>query len=93
MIFNENDNGPFYLTPEEQIRRKYDQFSGITKLLEKNKKKLMEELKQKGFLVRRYYGKSELQETPQEKGIELTYNHQEVIERWCGRPKGMLQVL
>ena len=93
MVFGDDDDGPFYLTPEDRIRMKYDRFSGVTKTIEKNKKKLMDELKQKGFLVRRYYGKEELQKIAQEMGIELTYNHQEVIEGWCGRPKGMLQVL
>ena len=50
MTFSDSDDGPFYLTPEEQIRKKYDQFSGVTKIIEKNKKKLMEELKKKVFL-------------------------------------------
>ena len=53
----------------------------------------MDELKQKGFLVRRNYGKEELQKIAQEMEIELTYTHQEIIEGWCGRPKGMLQIL
>ncbi len=53
----------------------------------------MDELKQKGFLVKRCYRKSEVQEIAQEKGIELTYVHQDITEGWCSRAKGMLQVL
>ena len=93
MTFSDSDDGPFCLIPEERIRKKYDQFSGVTKIIEKNKKKLMEELKQKVFLVRKYYHKEELQEIAQKYNIDLTYNHQQVIEGWVGRPKGMLQVL
>ena len=44
-------------------------------------------------MVRRYYAKQELQEIAEKHNIDLTYNHQEVIKGWVGRPKGMLQVL
>ena len=38
MIFSNNDDGPFYLTPEEEICKKYDQFSGVKKMMEIIKK-------------------------------------------------------
>ena len=93
MIFCKEDIGSFYLKPEERICKKRDRFSGVIKTIEKNKKRLMEELKQKGFLVRKYYWKEELQEIAEKYNIELTCSHQEVIKGWVGRPKGMLQVL
>ena len=42
MVFGDDDVGPFYLSPEDQIRKKYDRFSGITKTMEKNKKQLID---------------------------------------------------
>ena len=49
MTFSDSDDGAFYLIPEERICKRYDQLSGVTKIIEKNKKKLIEELKKEVF--------------------------------------------
>ena len=93
MDFMEGDQGPFYMSPEEQARRKYNTPTGRVKIIQKTKKQLLEELKGKGFLVRRHYGKEEIHELANNHQIELTYSEDEMIDGWMGRLKGMLQVL
>ena len=93
MIFKDHDNGPFYLNPEEQLRRKYNQFKDRVKIINNTKRQLLEELKEKGFLVRKYFPKEEIHELANNHQISLTYEQQEVLEGWVGKPKGILHVL
>ena len=52
MVFADGDSGPlFTLMLQKRICRKYNQFSGVTKILLKSKKRLMEELKMRGVFV------------------------------------------
>ena len=62
MVFVENKDGPFYLSKDYCSHRKYDILTGEVKVKEKSKSKksLMEELKKKGFYVKRYYTKEEI---------------------------------
>ena len=57
MVFVEGDDGPFYMKPDDQRKKKYDSFTGETKVVEKTKKKLIENLKEKKFVVRGHYSK------------------------------------
>ena len=60
MVFEDNDNGPFYMSTVEKGRSKYDRLTGKLKT-KKSKKRLIKELKNtKGFCVRRYYRKEEI---------------------------------
>ena len=52
----------------------------------------MEELKWKGFIVRKYYSKEEINKLVNNHCISLTYGQKEIVEQWVGRPKGMLQL-
>ncbi len=70
MNFEENDNGPFYLNPKEQTRRKYDRLTGRVGK-NKAKKQLLEELKGKGFLMQQHYTKDEIHELAQNQCICL----------------------
>ena len=54
---------------------------------------MMEELKKKGFCVRRYYTKEEIVTICKEKDIYLTYKELKIIEGWVNCPKGLLQAL
>ena len=83
----------FYLKPKDQVCWKYDQFRGRMKTIKKTKRQLMDELKNKGFSVRKYYSREEIDELAQNYKIDLTYDQQHVIEGWIGKPKGLLQVL
>ena len=93
MVFVEGDDGPFYMKPDDQRKKKYDSFTGETKVVEKTKKKLIENLKEKKFVVRGHYSKDELHKLAEDYKIPLTYQVDVIESGWCGKPKGMLQVL
>ena len=81
MSFLEDDEGPFYLSPQERIRRKYDQPTGKIKRIAKSKKQWIQELKEtKGFSVSRRYSKDEIYEISLDKNVLLTYNQEDVKE-------------
>ena len=93
MMFLDEDEGPFYLDPQDRICRKYDQKTDKVKIINKTKKQLMEELKQKGFIVRKHYSKDKINELADNHRISLTCSQKEIVEAWVDYPKGMLQVL
>jgi len=93
MKFVDTDDGPFYLHNNHRIARKYDRIKGEKRVVEKNKKKLKEELKSKGHVVRGHCSKIEMERLAGEYGIALTEEVELVEEGWLGKPKGLLQVL
>lgn len=93
MVFKEGDTGPFYMSTNEQLQRKYDRSTGKIKVVEKTKKELIEELKKKKFIVRGHYSKDELRNLASDYGISLTYETDILQSGWVGKAKGMLQVL
>ena len=93
MVFDDDDDGPFYLDNNHRITRKYDRKTGEKKIVEKTKKKLKEELKTKGHIVRGHVSKNELERLAGEYDIELTGEIEVIEEGWLGKPKGLLQVL
>ena len=52
MVFVEVCDGPFYMKCDDQQKKKYDSCTGEMKVVEKTKKKLIENLKEKKFVVR-----------------------------------------
>jgi len=89
----ESDDGPFYLSENDRIKRKYDTLKGETKILSKTKKELKDELKKKGYHVRGHCTKEKLEDLAKEYNVELTSEVELVEEGWVNRPKGLLQVL
>ena len=93
MIFEDDDVGPFYLTDNQRLKQKYDWKTGERRVVEKNKKEIKDELRKKGYIVRGHCCKDELHNLATSYSIELTKNVEVVEEGWCGKPKGLLQVL
>ena len=93
MVFNENDDGPFYLSNNHRFNRKYDQQKGRKKVVTKSKKDLKIELKTKGHFVRGHCGREEIEDIARKFDIELTTEIDVVEEGWLGKPKGLLQIL
>ena len=93
MVFKEGDTGPFYMSTNEQLQKKYDRSTGKIKFVEKTKKELIEELKKKKFIVRGHYSKDELRNLASDYGISLTYETDILQSGWVVKAKGMLQVL
>jgi hypothetical protein len=94
-VFTDQDEGPFYLSPEEREQRKFDRPTGKTRNVWKTKQQLIQELKDKGVPLER--GKShkleELQGFARSHNIPLKQTVDVVIEGWVGKPKGLLQIL
>ena len=63
------------------------------KRLSKNQKKLKEELKTKGHVVRGHCSNEEIERLVGEYRIELTCKVEVIEKAWLGKPKGLLQVL
>ncbi|KAI2504914.1 hypothetical protein MHU86_9523 [Fragilaria crotonensis] len=96
MVFNTDDCGPWYLTPEQRDLQRHDRIMGKrSKPIEKTKKTLLEELNEKGVTLqqKRGYTKAELQELARNNSIETHKEVDKILSGWEGKSKGMLQVL
>ncbi len=94
MVSKENDEGPFWLNPDERISKKYDTFTGQTKSKEKSVSELIAELQSKNVpLQKRSYRSDETKELAQRHGIDIQKQVRTKTEGWVGKPKGLLQVL
>ena len=94
-IFNSDDCGPFYLSPEQREQQRRDRPTGKIKRVERSKKMLMNALSNAGvsFQQQRSYTKKELQEFARIRGIDLFEEKEQIIVGWQGQPKDLLQVL
>ncbi len=62
VVFNEGNDGPFYLTNDHQIWKKYYEKKGEWKVVNKTKQKIEKELKGKGCNLRCHILKEELEQ-------------------------------
>jgi hypothetical protein len=94
-VFTDQDEGPFYLTPEERQQRKFDRPTGKTRNVWKKKQQLVEELKAKDVPVERgmSHKLEELQGFARNNGIPLKKTNNVVDEGCIGKAKGLLQIL
>ena len=86
-----NDNGPFYLSEAKRRSTKFDQDTGKTSLCRIKKELLVQALEAKG--VRAKGNKKAIVKLCQLNDIPFSEARPIVKEGWCGKPKGMLQVL
>ena len=93
LSFVMGDKGPFYLSSEERESLKFDSFTGQTKVLNKTKKMLVEEIKATGYQIKGHLSKDELERITKDKQIGITYVFRVKKEGWMGKPKGLLQIL
>ncbi len=95
MMLAAKDQGPWYLTPEQQAMQLHDRLTGKIKLVERSRKQLLEALNAKGVTLQqqRGYSKKELQDLARNNQIELHLCKEQVTPGWEGKPKGLLQVL
>jgi hypothetical protein len=95
MVFNANDGGPWYLSPEQQELQRHDRATGTSKMVERSKQLLLNALKEKGVTLQqqRGYTKKELQAIARQNDINLYERKEKIAPGWEGQPKGLLQVL
>ena len=91
MTFKNTDPGPFYQTPKENDKRRFDTVVGV-KQQKYTKPELVQKLKAKG--VRNPKGGSKkLQKMCKANNIVTSREVPNIQEGWVGKPKGALQVL
>ena len=94
MNFTKHDRGPFWLSPLECIKSKYDKIHDSTIKKDKTKIELLVELRRKGVdTTSRRYLKEELIKLSENNNISIFTTNKKIDKGWCGAPKGMLQVL
>ena len=71
----------------------FDVFLGAKKILKKNKKMLVAEIRKTGLQIEGHLSKDKLERIATGKNIELTYEYGVKKEDWMGKPKGLLQIL
>ena len=95
MVFEAQDVGPFWLTPEDRAKSKFDAPGVGTTTHRKNMKELQQELAAKGLQESSWKGKKkvELHAMCVSHGITVTEERRKIIHGWLGKQKGCLQVL
>jgi hypothetical protein len=90
MVFQEGNEGPFWMSPQEREGQKFDKGTGKIKKRELTIKELGEKLLQQGYTDRGR--KKALQQAAQARGIPTTEEYEDILEGWLGKLKGLLQV-
>ena len=94
MNFQNNDEGPFYLTKEEKLMKKFDREIGPEINKPKSKHTLMNEIRDRSGEyqnIRRTL--SQIQSLAKSMGIPLGIVSQKKSVGWMGKSKGMMQIL
>ena len=94
MYFVVTDEGPFWMKPDERLRRKYDRETGKIVKKPKNCHELKKELLEKGVKLdhKRYLAK-DLKKLAKDNNIPVDIMKPEVVEGWVGKSKGLKQIL
>ena len=89
LTFTYGDVGSFYLSDEKRKGLKFEVFLGKKKIMRKNRKMLIDEIKKTGYQIRWHLCKDELERNAALKKLELTYDFMVKKEGWMGKPKGL----
>ena len=95
MVFNADDEGPWWLSSEARERRKYDTpGNGTPKRKQRTRAELASALLEElGIVVEPNRPLKDLKQLATIHGVSLTHEKVHVNEGWCGKAKGLLQVL
>ena len=91
MVFQQNEDGPFWMTAEQKILNRYTSLTGKKIDRSKNRDELEEDLVAQNLPITGV--KKDLIERAREHGVAVIISEDEAIEGWDRKPKGMLQVL
>ena len=91
LVFQHDDEGPFYLSLEEREARKFDRNTGISKERNLKKSELLERLQEKGIVSKG--STKQLRDLCLERNLQITEKVEVIEEGWMGKPKGIMQVL
>jgi len=91
MVFRAEDEGPFWLKPEQREATRHDELLTMSKSHKFNKGELQTQLAARGITAR---GNAEqVRAVARQNGLPLEYEKQDVNYGWEGKPKGIEQVL
>jgi hypothetical protein len=90
MIFQDGDEGPFWMQEMERQQKKYDIVKSGTRKRKLTKAELLDRLKEKGIVTKGRV--ADLVVAAQNNGIPVEEEVQKIQEGWVGKPKGLLQV-
>jgi hypothetical protein len=97
MVFQDTDDGPFWLTPADRAAKRMDTTRPNTEdTRDKTKAALYDELTAMGVALPKYINritKASLRELAARHNVALTVTSHKVEEGWVGKAKGMFQVL
>ena len=95
MCFGPNDEGPFWMTPEEREQKRHQRETNKRRKRKKTIAELQKDIKDRGGTIveGRKYKLVELREVARATGIDLETEEMVVEQGWEGQAKGMLQVL
>jgi hypothetical protein len=93
MIFSPEDEGPYWMTPEEREKTRKDQYGSTMIQKEYTKPQLIEMLERERGIISPKGNRQQIRDMAQRAGIALTYEKCEIIQGWEGKPKGMEQNL
>ena len=93
MCFRDCDNGPFYLTPDQQIEKKYDRVSNESVRKRYTKAELIRTISDRTGNNRIRGTLQEIHNLAQLNNIPIHYETRKTKEGWVSKPKGMLQIL
>eukprot|EP00957_Ditylum_brightwellii_P184948 14085297-Ditylum_brightwellii.AAC.1 len=93
LVFEEDNEGPFWISPAERTNHRYDQQTGKkSKPKDKTSAELRNEMLKMNDQADVRGNKKILQEKALTMGIDLKKVKDKIIEGWVGKPKGMKQV-
>jgi hypothetical protein len=93
MIFSPEDEGPYWMTPEEREKTRKDQYGSTMIQKEYTKPQLIEILEKEKGIVSPKGNRQQIRDMALRAGIALTYEKRDIIQGWEGQPKGMEQIL
>lgn len=93
MIFSREDEGPYWMMPEEIAKTRKDQYGSTMIQKVYTKPQLIEMRKKEKGIVSRKRKRQQIRDMAQRAGVSLTYEKCEIIQGWEEQPNGMEQIL
>ena len=91
MIFDDQNNSPFYLNEKQKDEQLLDKPTGVMIEKKKSRAKVVEELKRNNIDFKG--NTKQLCTRCIQAGIAIKYTEEKIIEGWFNKPKGALQIL
>jgi hypothetical protein len=88
MIFSPEDEGPYWMTPEEREQKRKDHYGSTMIQKEYTKPQLIEMLEKEKGIVSPKGNRQQIRDMAQPAGIALTYEKRKIRQGWEGLPKG-----